>query len=177
MGHPPPWWKEPLDQWARELRQHTGVGLDDWMRENPNGVEAFMSGFIRSDGPRVKPWTEPVYRLRPRGKLTEIGERRRVFIDTLSVEQQRLICAAGRLLWRAAAAASRRRALGDDQRQAVANAVGLELIDEMRDLGAGPRLVSVQTLTLMFVGARPSMRQMQKHVKKGGANRSGTKSS
>jgi hypothetical protein len=174
MGRPPPWWKEPLDQWARELRQHAGVGLEDWIRQNPDGVEAFMSGFIRSDGPRVRPWVEPVYRVRPRRKVTKVGEQRRTTIDDLPVERQRLICAAGRLLWRAAAAARTRRDLG---RQALANVVALELIDEMLDLGEGPRLVSVQTLTLMFVGASPSMRQMQKHVKRGEANRSRTKSS
>jgi hypothetical protein len=143
------------------------------MDEHPDEVAAFMWGFTRSDGPGVQPWVEPVYRLRPRGTLTEDDERRRNRIDCLDdVKQRRLICAAGRLLWRAAAAA---RTFRDPPLcgQALANAVAGEIIDEMLDLNmastdtgrTGPRLKLVATLTLMFVGVSPSMRQMQKRAR------------
>jgi hypothetical protein len=138
------------------------------MDGHPDAVAEFMWGFTRSDGPRLKPWVEPVYRLRPRGiLLTGSDEWRRGRIDGLESERQRLlICAAGRLLWRAAVAAHAPRPPDDAQGQARANAVGREVVDEMLDLGAGPRLKLASLLTRTFVGATPSMRQLQKHAKR-----------
>jgi hypothetical protein len=136
------------------------IGLKTWMDDHPGEVEAFMTGFIRSDAPKPQPWAEVVYRLRPR-RITG----KRALIDDLPVERQTVINSAGRLLWTAAAAARTRRVLDDDQRQARANDVAKALIVEMLDLFGAPRLKSVAVLTRMFVGERPSMRQAQYFVK------------
>jgi hypothetical protein len=153
MPRLPPWWPGPLAQWARELREHgAGVGLEKWMRDHPDEVAAFMKGFLRSDAPRVQPWAETVYRLRPKERLRAEAKRRRAIIDDLPIERRRLICAAGRLLWRGAAAA--RRTNAEDVAQAI--------IEEMRDLFGSPRLKSVRALTLTFTGERLSMRAMRR---------------
>jgi hypothetical protein len=153
VPRPPPWWPDPLDQWARELREHGArVGLEGWMRDHPDEVAKFMKGFLRSDAPRVRPWVDTVYRLRPRTPLRIGAKQRREIIDNLPIENQRLICAAGRLLWRGCVAA---------KRKARANDVAEALIEEMFDLFGSPRLKSVGALAIMFTGERPSMRQMQ----------------
>jgi hypothetical protein len=152
----PPWWPDPLDQWTRELRQHSApVRLDRWIDDHPDEIAAYMKGFVRADAPRIKPWVESVYRLSPRRRLTKAERERRKIIDDLPVERQRLICAAGRLLWRAAVAS----------RRASANDTAKALVEEMLDIYAGPRLKIVRLLVLMFVGEPPSMRQMQKYAK------------
>jgi hypothetical protein len=100
-----------------------------WLDDHPDEVARFMACLIRSDGPDSRRWVEPVYRLRPRGFLSESARQR---IDNLSVERQRLICAAGRLLWAAFSASCRTRALGVGERKArieVARAVLVETLD------------------------------------------------
>jgi hypothetical protein len=96
-------------------------------------------------------------------RLTPAQWRDRKIIDDLSPERQRLICAAGRLLWRAAVAAWARRAILDGKKRA--DAVAKDLVEEMFDIHDGPRLKIVRLLVLMFVGAPPSTRQMQNIAK------------
>jgi hypothetical protein len=137
-----------------------------------------MRGFIKSDAPRMEQWAEPVYRLAPRVRSTATTpqqvyyfrptpeqRRKRATIDTLPVEKQRLICAAGRLLWRAAASVHTHMVHGDKTGKALANAVAKDLIEEMLDLHDGPRIAVVQALVLMFVGETPSTRQMQNYAR------------
>jgi hypothetical protein len=123
-----------------------------------------MRGYIKSDAPRVERWAEPVYRLKPRRRLTKAERERRGVIDDLPVEKQRLVCAAGRLLWRAATSVHAHKVYGDKTGKALANAVAEDLIGEMLDLHNGPRIAVVQALVLMFVGEKPSTRQMQNYA-------------
>jgi hypothetical protein len=151
MPRPRPWWPEPIEQWARELREHGGGGgLLKWLRDHPDKVAVFMSGFIRSDAPTAQRWVEPVYRLKPHERLTESARRRRRIIDDLSVEQQRLICAAGRLLWIGYTASRRMRAVGPAKRKARIKDAASMIIIEMRDLFGTSRVKSVLTLVEMF---------------------------
>ena len=167
MPRPRPWWPDPLDQWARELSQHVHPALADlegWIDGHPDEVAKIMRGFIKSDAPSMEPWAEPVYRLTPRVRLTKESRRRRKIIDDLPVEKQRLICAAGRLLWRTAASVHAHMVHGDKTGKALANAVAKDLIVEMLDLHDGPRIAVVRALVLMFVGEPPSTRQMQNYA-------------
>jgi hypothetical protein len=148
------------------LREHGArVGLEKWLEEHPTEVAAFMKGFLRSDAPPVQPWAESVHRLRPRTRLGAEAKKRRARIDDLPVERRRLICAAGRLLWRAAATRLSQRRVRRTDAEAVAQAI----IEEMRDLFGSPRLKSARVLTEMFSGERLSMHAMRRM-----ANPSGT---
>jgi hypothetical protein len=175
-----PFWEAALPQWARELNQHiypARIDLEDWIDGHPDEIAAFMRGFIRSDAPHIERWAEPVYRLAPRVRLTATTpqhvyylrltpeqKRQRAIIDDLPVEKQRLICAAGRLLWRTAASVHAHMVHGDKTGKALANAVAKDLIGEMLDLHEGPRIAVVRALVLMFVGEPPSTRQMQNYA-------------
>jgi hypothetical protein len=169
VPRPRPWWPEPLDQWARELREHGGGGgLTRWIDEHPDEIEAFMKGFLRSDTPDAYLWAEPVYRLKPCVRLTPAQRRKRAIIDNLPVEKQRLICAAGRVLWRGFVTIPRgERHLSATTLKERANQVAGAVIEEMCDL-FGPdhrRLKSAGAVSLMFIGERPSTRQMQNFAK------------
>jgi hypothetical protein len=164
MGRPPPWWPDPLRQWARELRQHgAGDGLLKWLDDHPDEVARLMACLIRSDGPDSRRWVEPVYRLRPRGFLNEPARAR---IDDLSVERQKLICAAGRLLWAAFSASCRTRALGVGERKArveIAKAVLVETLDIFR----ASRDRAVQALVRAFVNepiSRTTVRRLAAQI-------------
>jgi hypothetical protein len=132
MPRPPPWWRDPLTQWARELRDHgAGDGLLKWLDNHPDEVAKVMSALVRSDGPDPRLWTEPVYRLHPRQRepsATKYEHR----IDDLPVERQRLVNSAGRLFWIAFVTTRGANARGLSKREArveVAEAVLVETLD------------------------------------------------
>src|SRR5271169_5404102 len=93
MPRPPPWWPEPLKQWARETHAATprAGSLPKFLRDHPDEVRAFMKGFLRNDAPRVRKAADAHRAPPPEGE--------RAIIDDLPVEKRRQICAAGRLLW------------------------------------------------------------------------------
>jgi hypothetical protein len=124
-----------------------------------------MRGFIKADAPRPRKIADD-FRSRPPGRLTEKEWLRQEIINDLSVEQRRLICAAGRLLYVGFTLhqIGRRRAAADPQAHAMSVARGI--LREMLRLFNAPRIKSVRALVLMFTGSKhPSVRQMQNLVK------------
>jgi hypothetical protein len=128
------------------------------MRRHEHEVAVFMRGFVRADGPKPRPWVEAVYRLTPR-RCDKAERRRREIIDDLPAGEQRLVCAAGRLIWRAAVTA---RLHHPPRSKEVAGAV----LEEMRDMFGDPhpRQKSARALVVRFAGPL-SLRQMQNLAK------------
>jgi hypothetical protein len=116
--------------------------------------------------------TADAFRYGPPGLLTEREWLKRQFINELAVEQQRLICAAGRLLYTGLTLHRIRRRFFVADSQTHAMIMAKTLLREMFRLFNAPRIKSVRALVALVTGGKPpSLRQMQNLAK---ANPSGT---